>query len=196
MSLRLLGSLTLLATIVLGQATAGESTLVDNLRTAYTHEVTSAARYTAFAARAGEEGYQGIAALMRAAALTQTIRRDKHATLITDNKGEVPKVEAVKPEVKGTAENLATLIADTRTEIDRHTGFATANKDAARPFQGVAHVSGELLKLYEQAAKDLDSWKSPKTLFVCQVCAWIGTDPKAEKCPVCAAPKSKFTEVR
>jgi len=52
-------------------------------------------------------------------------------------------------------------------------------------------------RLYEDALKAVDSGAKMKesTYYVCQVCGMTVADEAPEKCPVCNAPKARFTKV-
>lgn len=205
MSFRLLGSMTLLTILSLcfvGAAeTATASTTLQNLHAAYTHEQTSESLYSMYAAKADEEGYKGIAVVFRATANAKSLRVGKFANAIKIQKGDVPAKIVRDMKVAPTVKNLTYLIVQTKEESTTLYAAAAAQAEAeklpavVKTFKGAAHVSGEHLKLYEEVAKNLDAWKVAKPLYVCQVCAWIGTDPKLEACPVCKAPKEKFTKI-
>lgn len=182
--------------------TAGKTTL-DNLQAAFNGESNANAKYTAFAAKADEEGFKSVAALFRAAALAEGIHAKKHAAVIKKSGAEA-KADIGKPEVKSTKENLeAALAGETYEKDSMYPEFikvATAEKNAqaVRSFKGAMAAEVEHAKLYKQALAELDAWKAAgKEFIVCDICGY--TEPSSAallKCPVCAAPKEKFTVVK
>lgn len=181
---------------------AGKTTL-DNLQAAFNGESNANAKYTAFAAKADEEGYKSVAALFRAAAMAEGIHAKKHAANIK-KLGAEPKADIGKPDVKSTKENLEAALAGETYEKDTmypefiKVAMAEKNKGAVQSFKGAMAAEVEHAKFYKQALAELDAWKpAGKEFFVCQVCGFTGVpDPKILKCPVCAAPKEKFTIVK
>jgi rubrerythrin len=192
---------------VAGAAVAAEATTnattLDNLQTAFNGESNAHARYTAFAVKADEEGYKSVAALFRAAALSESIHAAKHAAAIK-KLGAEPKADIVKVEPKTTKENLeAALAGETYEQTTMYPQFiekakADKNKQAVRSFSGAMAAEVEHAKLYKQALAELDAWKAAgRTFMVCQVCGYTAaTSPTLLKCPVCSAPREKFTIVQ
>ena len=171
------------------------------VKKAYQEAVNATAEYKAFAAKADEEGYKAVAALFRAAAESEGIHIRKFKAALKEAKAEAT-VEAAKPDVKTTKENLEKMIKD-----------KTALKDTAHPaavkaaenqkmekvvmaFKGAMAANAEYIKYAQEAAKNLDGWKAGKIFYVCDVCSFVMTDPKIEKCPICAAPRSKFETIK
>jgi rubrerythrin len=182
--------------------TAGKSTL-DNLQAAFAGESNAQSKYTAFAVKADEEGYKSVAALFRATAMSEGIHAKKHAAAIKKLGAEAQAVIA-KADVKSTKENLeAALAGETHEKDSMYPEFikvATAekNKQAVRSFQGAMAAEVEHAKLYAQALAELDAWKpAGKEFVVCQICGYTASLNNTQlKCPVCAAPKEKFTPVK
>jgi len=180
---------------------AGKATL-ENLQKAYGVESAAKARYEAFAAKADEEGYKGVASLFRALAKSDGLRAEKYAGLIKAGGGEA-KAAADKPEVKSTKENLEAAVKSLTTDKEAlYPAFAKQaveekNTAAAISFKGATHIGAASAKLVQEALKDLDGWKAGgKEFLVCQVCNLVTTDLKLQKCPVCSAPRSKFDVVK
>lgn len=90
---------------------------LDNLQAAFNGESNARARYLAFAAKAGEEGYGPVASLFRAAARAEQIHAANHAEVIRALGAEPVAVIDV-PEVKSTALNLEAAIAGETYERD------------------------------------------------------------------------------
>ncbi len=194
--------------LVAGTAVAGEkaapvkpeTTTLENLQTAFNGESNAKARYEAFAAKADAEGYAGVAGLFRAASLSESIHAAKHAKAI-EALGAVPKADVKAPEVKTTAENLKAAINGENYEAKHmYPAFlkkaeADKNQMAMYSFKGALAAEKMHSKYYAQALADLKGWKTAKKFLVCQVCGYTTMDMKIKVCPVCASPRSKFTEV-
>jgi rubrerythrin len=197
LSLAVVG-LVLAAAARTAEPTTAESSTADNLKAAHQASLDAKARYEAFAAKAGEEGYKSAAALFRAAARSEDLHAAKYASGLKELGVEV-KAEAAKPEAKTTQENLEAAIKD-----------KTANKDTLLPgyikqaetdkqkkavmfLKGGVAADGEYLKLFGQAKEKLDDWKAgDKEFLVCTVCAYVMTAPAPKQCPICSSPKEKF----
>ena len=188
--------------LVYAAETAGKTTL-DNLQAAFNGESNANAKYTAFAAKADEEGYKSVAALFRAAAMAEGIHAKKHAANIK-KLGAEPKADIGKPDVKSTKENLEAALAGETYEKDTmypefiKVATAEKKKGALQSFKGAMAAEVEHAKLYKQALGEMDAWKpAGKEFYVCQICGFTGVaDPKILKCAVCAAPKEKFTIIK
>lgn len=195
-----------LSLCVTGLASAAETaakTTLENLQAAFNGESNANAKYTAFAVKADEEGYKSVATLFRAAALAESIHAKKHAVNIK-KLGAEPKADIGKPEVKSTKENLEAALAGETYEMESmypafiKVATADKNKGAIQSFKAAMAAEAEHAKFYKQALGEMEAWKpAGKAFFVCQVCGFTGlSDPKILKCPICAAPKEKFTIVQ
>ncbi len=182
--------------------TAGKTTL-ENLQAAFNGESNANAKYTAFAVKADEEGYKSVASLFRAAAMSEEIHAKKHAAVIK-KLGAEPKADIAKPDVKSTKENLEVALAGETYEKDTmypefiKVAEAEKNKQAVRSFRGAMAAEVEHAKLYKQALGEMEAWKAAgKEFMVCQICGYAElSKPTLLKCPVCAAPKEKFTIIK
>ena len=181
---------------------AGKTTL-DNLQAAYNGESNAKAKYEAFAVKADEEGYKSVAALFRATSASEALHAKKHAAAI-QKLGAEPAATVGKPEVKSTKENLeAALAGETYEKETMYPGFvkqaeAEKNKGAVKSFKGAMAAEVEHAKLYTQALAELEAWKpAGKEFLVCQICGYtLLANPGLLKCPVCSAPKEKFTIIK
>jgi rubrerythrin len=96
----------LAATACVAQEIApAKSITLDNLQAAYNGESNAKGRYEAFAVKADEEGYKGVASLFRAAAASEGVHLQGHAEDIK-SMGAEPMAHIKGPEVKSTHENL------------------------------------------------------------------------------------------
>lgn len=190
-----------------GQRAAAEppsdpgATTLDNLQAAFNGESNAYARYLAFAVKADEEGYAGVASLFRAAARAEEVHAGNHAEVIRKLGGE-PKADIKKPEVKTTAENLQAAIEGESYERDTmYPEFIAKarkdrDKDAMKTFNLAKTAEAEHAKLYAAALENLASWKSAKkTFWVCSVCGYTTLTLERDKCPSCFSPKEKFEEI-
>lgn len=201
------GAIALICAGLAGVSKAAEAAEVkstlENLQAAFNGESNASAKYEAFAVKADEEGYKSVASLFRAASASEGIHAKKHAAAIT-KLGAEPKATVGKPEVKTTKENLeAALAGETYEKETMYPGFikvaeADKNNAAVRTFRGALLAEVEHAKLYKQALSELDAWKpAAKEFMVCSVCGYTElVNPALKKCPVCSAPKTKFTTVK
>ncbi|MCX7005277.1 MAG: rubrerythrin family protein [bacterium] len=178
-----------------------ESTLA-NLQAAYNGESNAKAKYEAFAKKADEEGYAGVATLFRAAAQAEGVHLASHAKVIKALKGE-PTAVIVAPEVKSTKENLAAAVAgetyENRTMYPQFIKLAKKQKNnqAVLSFTRAMKVEAVHAALYNTALASIEKWKTADKVFlVCPVCGYTTDDATLKKCPICAEPRKKFMEVK
>jgi rubrerythrin len=181
-------------------AGAPVSTL-DNLQTAFNGESNANARYLAFAKKADEEGYLGVASLFRAAAHAEGVHVARLAEVIKEMKA-VPKADVQTPDVKSTKENLEAALQGESYERDTmYPGFikqarAERNTDALRVFNFAKSAEAEHAKFYQAALNGMDGWKAVKRdFYVCNHCGFTVEKITFDKCPVCFEPKSEYEKV-
>ena len=161
-------------------------TTENNLKTAFAGESQANRKYLAFARKADEEGYPGVAKLFRAAAEAETI----HAM------SELKALEIVK----STAENLQTAIdGETYEFTEMYPDFiALAEKDGNSAAKRSFHLANEAEKvhanLYKKNLGDLEQ-KADAEFYVCEMCGNITEGSQPDKCQICGAPASKFKNV-
>jgi rubrerythrin len=167
------------------------------VKAGYQESLNAKAEYTAFAAKADEEGYKAVSALFRAAAESEGIHIRKFKAAAKEAKLAL-KAEEAKPEAKTTKENLEKMIKD-KTALTETThpaavkaAQAEKNEKVAMAFMGAMAANAEYIKYAQEAAKNLDGWKAGKVFYVCDVCSFVMTDPNLAKCPICQTPRSKF----
>ena len=183
------------------RAADAPATTLDNLQTAYNGESNAHNRYLAFAKKADEEGYLGVARLFRAAAHSEGVHVARLAEVIKGMKA-VPKADIQTPDVKSTKENLeAALKGESHERDTMYPGFikqarAERNTDALRVFNFAKSAETEHAKFYDAALKDMDGWKAAKNdLYVCNHCGFTVEKITFDKCPVCFEPKSEYVKV-
>jgi rubrerythrin len=180
---------------------------LDNMVAACGSESTAQALCEAYSEKADEECFKSVAALFRAAAKSKFIRADHHGDMIR-------KIGAVNPnasaamfyhfDVKTTKESLGAAIKDATTAKDTtYPAFAKQaeidkNDGEAKVFTNAIACETELLRLYNKALTELESWKpAAKEFLVCQVCGYATiSEPQLQKCPVCDAPREKLDIVK
>jgi len=188
--------------------TAENAVTIQNLMAAFEGESNAYARYTAFAAKADEEGLHGAASLFRAAARAEQIHAGNHAHVINQWSLRA-ECETHPIEVKSTLENLKTALNGEQYEIDTmYPGFleeATARKNtgAIRTFTGALEAEKTHARLYSEAiallvAGKKDSWiGEARDFYVCPVCGYTSeTEEEHERCPVCNCPWERFEIIR
>lgn len=179
-----------------------------NLLASFEGESNVQARYTAFASKADEEGWHGIASLFRAAARAEKVHIDNHARVIKQLGGEARcKIEPV--DVQSTLHNLKVALAGEQHEIDSmYPGFLTealaANVNSAiRAFTGAIEAEKTHARLYRAAIEMVeddipDSWaETAHDFYVCVICGYTSETPEEEvHCPVCNLQWEKFEVIR
>jgi rubrerythrin len=181
-------------------APAEAATTLDNLQAAFNGESNAHARYLAFAERADQEGYAGVASLFRAAARAEEVHASNHAVVIR-KLGAEPRATIDPVDVKATAENLRRAIEGESYERDTmYPEFITKaradnDKDAIRTFQYARTAEAEHAKLYTMASNDPDRLKAKTTFYVCQVCGYTTDNLDFAKCVSCFNPKEKYEAV-
>lgn len=173
-----------------------------NLQAAYEGESNASVKYTAFAIKAEVEGYLRAAALFRAAARAEQVHAAHHARVIK-KLGATPTAIIHAPEVKTTAENLATAKAGEEYERDvMYADFikeaeASGQKDAVKTFTLALMAENAHAILYHDALTNLEAQRAKAVFYVCLHCGEV-TDriEDTEKCPICSSPKERFETVR
>jgi rubrerythrin len=163
---------------------------VDDLQDAFAGESQANRRYLAFAKKAEAEGYPEVAKLFRAAAEAETVHAHAHLRAMDGIKSTKENLEeAVKGESFEFKEMYPGYIEQARQE---------QAKAALASFQNAMAVEQVHHSLYIEALNAVQGGKDmpARKFFVCGVCGNTVLDEPPEKCPVCGAPKSKFSEVQ
>jgi rubrerythrin len=161
----------------------------DNLKSAFAGESQANRKYLAFAKKADEDGFPGVAALFRAAAAAETVHAHAHLRVLG--------------EVKTTADNLKAAEGGEYYEFTQmYPGFIETaekegNKQAKQSFDRANQVEQIHHKLYAEASASLSKGKDIKagTWYVCQVCGNTVFGEAPDECPVCGVPKKNFSPV-
>lgn len=158
----------------------------ENLKAAFAGESQANRKYLAYAAKADEEGYPGVAKLFRAAAEAETI----HAMSDLKAMGVV----------KSTAENLKDAIKGETFEFtEMYPGFiseaeAANNTVAKRTFNLANQAEKTHAEYYTKSLEELDK-KANVDYYICEICGNLHEGSAPEKCSICGAPASKFKNV-
>jgi rubrerythrin len=188
-------------------AAENESTL-QNLMTAFDGESNAHAKYTEFALKADEEGFSGVASLIRAAARAEQIHAANYARVITLMGGRA-ECEIHPVQVNSTLENLkAALSGENYEAYTMYPGFleeASERKttSAIKAFTGALEAEKTHVRLFGQAiallaAGEQDSWLGEaRDFYVCPVCGYTSeTEEEHERCPVCNCAWERFEIIR
>ncbi len=182
------------------QSSATGDRTLENLQTAFNGESNAHARYLAFAVKADQEGYGGVASLFRAAARAEEIHAGNHLAEIKKLGGSAQaKIDGFV--VKSTKENLEVAVRGETYERDvMYPDFykqarAVGNNDAFRTFNYARNAEAEHAKLFMQAFNNLDNMRGKNTYYVCTVCGFTTTNLNFAKCHTCFSAKEKFVAV-
>jgi rubrerythrin len=187
---------------------AENAVTVENLMVAFEGESNAHAKYTAFAAKADEDGLHGAASLFRAAARAEQIHAANHARVINQLGGRAECIiHAVA--AQSTLENLKAALGGETYEIDTmYPGFIAEaeerkNTAALRTFNWALEAEKTHRRLYGEAialleSGEIASWlAAARDFFVCTVCGYTSETPdEHERCPVCNLPWDKFEVIR
>jgi len=165
------------------------SKTVENLKTAFAGESQANRRYLAFAQKAEEEGLTQIAKLFRAAAEAETIHALNHLRLMGDVKSTIENLNmAVSGETFEFKNMYPKYIEDAKKE---------ANNQAVWSFQVASKVEQIHAQLFQKAINALKEKKKLEKVdyYVCNICGNTVEESPPEKCPICGAPKTKFSKI-
>lgn len=175
-----------------------------NLRSAFGGESQAYMRYTYWGKVAEKEGHKNVANLFYAIAYAEKVHAQNHFKVHENIHGDqlVPSMAGFG--VGSTSENLEAAREGELFEVDQM--YATYipiaemqnEPDAKRSFHWAREVEKVHADLFENAKKAVDSGKDydPTSVYVCEVCGHTHAENAPEKCPVCGAPQSKYTEFK
>jgi rubrerythrin len=169
--------------------------VIRHLETAFEEETKNTSTCRAFATRADEEGYHGIASLFRAVGRAEQIHASNHARVLRHLGGPI-RVEVPMPRVESSMDNLRSALVDQRFEVDYlYPSFLTAavpllDSTAIRTFHWAMEADKShvrlLWKLIPRMGSDKEGWAyTPHYFFVCALCGYAAQDPESENCPSC-----------
>ncbi|MGC8825926.1 MAG: rubrerythrin family protein [Anaerolineae bacterium] len=157
-----------------------------NLEAAFAGESMAHMRYSIFADKAREEGFNNVARLFEAIAFAERVHATNHlrvlsgigqstSNLQTAIDGETFEVEEMYPAYRVVAESQ-----DEKGAVVSTTYALEAEKIHAAMYTEA--------KQAVEAGKDIE----PRDIFICSVCGYTGYGEPPDVCPVCKAKKEKF----
>lgn len=157
-----------------------------NLMEAFAGESQANRKYLAFAKKAEEEGYRGIAKLFKAAAEAETVHALNHLRAAQGIKSTKENLQAaIKGETYEFESMYPPMLEDAKKE---------GNQEAQRSFYFANEVEKIHAQLFKKALENLDK-NFDTEFFVCQVCGFTIESEAPEKCPVCGSPKEAFKKI-
>ena len=157
-----------------------------NLMDAFAGESQANRKYLAFASKAEQEGYQGVAKLFRAAAAAETVHAHSHLRALGGiNTTKDNLEEAISGETHEFVSMYPKMIDDAKGE---------GEKIAEKSFVLANEVEKIHAGLYKKALDNLENFPA-KDYYVCSVCGYTVADEAPEKCPVCGAMKKAFNKI-
>ena len=174
----------------------------ENLRKAFAGEAMARDKYTFFAVKAREEGFEGIAKIFEETADNEKAHAEREISFM---KGEVTTsfLNYGVPAVGSTAENLEAAAAGEHWEWNEmYPGFEKiareeGEKEIADMFKEIAEVEEQHEKRYRiliAKVKAKGVFKSAKPIrWKCLNCGYVHEGPEAPaKCPACGKPRAYY----
>ncbi len=158
----------------------------ENLKTAFVGEAKACLRLLGYAEKADQEGYVQMARLFRAISAAEKIHALKHLRLLKD--------------IKSTEENLkASFESEMSVSENIYPGFIKVaeeegHKAALISFSHARDAEEVHAKLYKNAIDHMIEERET-SYHVCQVCGYVVDGQPPDNCPVCNAPREKFTQI-
>jgi rubrerythrin len=160
-----------------------------NLWAAFAGESQANRKYLAFAKKADDEGFRGVARLFRAAAEAETVHAVNHLAALD---GINTTLENLKAAYEGEHHEFTSMYPE----------FIAASKEekasnATKTFHWANEVEKVHGKLYQEAIKAMEAGKEfeDKPWYVCCRCGYTVEKEAPEKCPVCGAKPEDFVYV-
>jgi rubrerythrin len=183
-----------------GTAQAANEKTLSNLQAAYNGESNAHARYLAFAKKADQEGYAGVASLFRGAARAEQIHAANHAVVIK-KLGATPQAKIETPAPKSTRENLeAAIKGETYERDEMYPAFLKqarqdGNADALQTLNYAKNAEVEHAKLYTAALGDVENMRSARSWYVCPVCGFTTAKVDFARCPSSFTPANRYEKI-
>lgn len=187
----------------LSAARAGSPSTLASLQAAFESDARAQARYVAFAARAEQEGFRGVALLFRAAARSEEVRARSHAEAIRHLGGEPRTPPAAAVGVDRTRQNLlATLAHENAERLGAYPRLVRQARADGEPVAVLSFILAHaaesgLVRLYQDALANLARMRPQGApLVVCATCGHVERGAAPEWCPVCLSQRGAFERVR
>ncbi len=157
-----------------------------NLKEAFAGESQAKRKYLAFARKAEQEGFKGVAGLFRAVAAAETIHAHHNLEVLQG--------------IKSTLENLKEAYRGEHREFSQmypqflEKSKAEKQSAATKSFYWANEVEKIHGALYEEAIEALEAGASlpVRDYYICEKCGYTIADAPPDKCPICAAKKESF----
>lgn len=155
----------------------------DNLKDAFAGESQANRKYLAFAKKAEQDQFFGVAKLFRAAAHAETVHAHAHLRAL----GGIHDTQANLQEAVGGETFEFTQMYPPYVEQAKKEGHAAAE----RSFAYAMTVEKTHAELYAAALASVKNGIdiSAKAFYVCPVCGHTVADGHPERCPVCSSVK-------
>ena len=171
---------------------------LDNLKAAIAGETGASAKYTAFAKAAKEQGYDHIARLFEATAAAEQIHIGLEYGLVSQIDPDYEKPSADAPAAEASDLNLISgACGEIYETSDMYPAFIKKAQEegetkAVQVFTRAKLAESVHAERYLDAYNNLDA-ADDDTFYLCPICGYIHKGEDFEKCPICFAPKDKFT---
>nr|WP_102380411.1 rubrerythrin family protein [Raoultibacter timonensis] len=171
---------------------------LDNLKAAIAGETGASAKYTAFAKAAKEQGYDQIARLFEATAAAEQIHIGLEYGLVSQMDPDYEKPSADAPAAEASDLNLISgACGEIYETSDMYPAFIKKAQEegetkAVQVFTRAKLAESVHAERYLDAYNNLDA-ADDDTFYLCPICGYIHKGEDFEKCPICFAPKDKFT---
>nr|WP_244412613.1 rubrerythrin family protein [Raoultibacter timonensis] len=171
---------------------------LDNLKAAIAGETGASAKYTAFAKAAKEQGYDQIARLFEATAAAEQIHIGLEYGLVSQIDPDYEKPSADAPAAEASDLNLISgACGEIYETSDMYPAFIKKAQEegetkAVQVFTRAKLAESVHAERYLDAYNNLDA-ADDDTFYLCPICGYIHKGEDFEKCPICFAPKDKFT---
>jgi rubrerythrin len=161
-----------------------------NLKDAFAGESQANRMYLAFAQKAESDGYPQVAKLFRAAAAAETVHAHAHFRVMGGVKSTVENLQAA---ITGEGHEFKEMYPEFLSEAETE-----KNTAAAVSFRNALVVEEIHHNLYSKALENVKNGKDlpQQDIFVCEICGNTVYGHAPDACPVCSAPKSKFTKIQ
>lgn len=161
----------------------------DNLSAAFAGESQANRKYLAFSQKAEEEGFSQVAKLFRAAAAAETVHAHAHLRVMGGIKNTAGNLQAA---ADGEGYEFREMYPTFLQEAQRE-----GNKSAEFSFKFALAVEEIHHGMYQDALKAVNDNKDlpQRKIYVCQVCGNTVYDEAPDNCPICTAPRDKFSEI-
>lgn len=171
---------------------------IENLQTAYGKSLMRHRCYTTLAERAQKDRNTNVARLFQAAARSEQIHADLHASLLRKT-GVEPQTQPPDSIKVGT---VLQMLKQAMSNEQLETGSMYPNLIRTAELENFPEAVDQFKKVREADARHLELFRDAydnggrvkKTPYVvCAGCGYIMTSDKTEECPVCKTKKDKFT---